>query len=178
MGDGGDGIDDVGGDGSERVGDEGDRARLERLIIADLRELTSESNWVARTFAEQNQLSANEFRALLFVMLAETNGVRLTAGELRKQMGLSGAAITYLVVRMTGIHHLRREVDPTDRRKVILRYDERGLAVARAFFAKLAAHNHGAMADLADADLVAAHRTFGAMVSAMQNFRTEIAVRP
>ena len=169
--------DDTGDEGPEGVADETDRGRLERLIVADLRELTSESDWVARTFAEQNQLSANEFRALLFVMIAETKGMRLTAGDLRKQMGLSGAAITYLVERMAEIGHLRREADPTDRRKVILRYDERGLAIARAFFAKLAAHNHGAMADLADADLVAAHRALGAMVGAMQNFRTEIAVQ-
>ena len=154
----------TGDDGPEGVADETDRGRLERLIIADLRELTSQSDWVARSFAEQNQLSTNEFRALLFVMIAETKGVRLTAGDLRKQMGLSGAAITYLVERMAEIGHLRREADPTDRRKVILRYDERGLAVARA-------------ADLADADLVAAHRAFGAMVGAMQNFRTEIAVQ-
>ena len=50
------------------------RRQLERLIAADLRELTSESDWIARTFAEQNKLSANEFRALLFVMIAETAG--------------------------------------------------------------------------------------------------------
>jgi MarR family transcriptional regulator, organic hydroperoxide resistance regulator len=56
------------------------RAQLERRMGADLRELTSESDWISRSFAEQNHVSANEFRALLFVMLAERTGV---AGALR-----------------------------------------------------------------------------------------------
>jgi DNA-binding MarR family transcriptional regulator len=146
---------------------------LERLIAADLRELTSESDWISRAFAEQNKLSANEFRALLFVMIAEAGGVRLTAGDLRKQMRLSGAAITYLVERMTGDGHLRRESDPNDRRKVILRYGERGMEVSRRFFAVLGQRNQDAMAHLPDADLEAAHRTFCAMVGAMRSFRDD-----
>jgi MarR family transcriptional regulator, organic hydroperoxide resistance regulator len=152
----------------------GDRLDLERLIGADLRELTSQSDWIARTFADQNNVSANEFRALLFVLIAETGGVRMTAGDLRKQMGLSGAAITYLVERMAEVGHLRRETDPTDRRKVILRYGEHGMDVARTFFQRLAQHNHVAMADLPDSDLEAAHRTFTAVVGAMKDFRAEL----
>jgi DNA-binding MarR family transcriptional regulator len=159
------------GNGTDRAAD---RLRLEQLIGADLRALTSESDWIARTFAERNNVSANEFRALLFVMIAETNGVRLTAGDLRKQMGLSGAAITYLVERMSEVGHLRRETDPSDRRKVILRYGEHGMEVARTFFSRLAQHNHGAMAGLPDSDLEAAHRTFDAVVGAMRRFRAEL----
>ncbi len=149
------------------------RAQLERLLGADLRELTSESDWIARSFAEQNDVSANEFRALLFVMIAEAKGVRLTAGELRRQMSLSGAAITYLVERMTADGHLRRETDPADRRKVILRHSDHGRDVARAFFSRLTRHNHVALAALPDSDLEAAHRTFSAMVEAMQDFRAQ-----
>jgi DNA-binding MarR family transcriptional regulator len=100
--------------------------------------------------------------------------VRLTAGDLRKQMGLSGAAITYLVERMSEVGHLRRETDPSDRRKVILRYGEHGMEVARTFFSRLAQHNHGAMAELPDSDLEAAHRTFDAVVGAMRGFRAEL----
>ena len=107
--------------------------------------MTSETDWVTRIFAEQNNLSANEFRALLFVMLAEGAGVDMTAGDLRRQMGLSGAAITYLVERMAETRHLRRETDPSDRRKVILRYDEHGMEIAMQFFGELAEHNRRAM---------------------------------
>ena len=138
--------------------------------------MTSESDWIARIFAEQNNVSANEFRALLFVMIAESEGRRLTAGDLRRQMGLSGAAITYLVERMADTGHLRRETDPADRRKVILRYADHGMTVARAFFAKLAEHNHRALSDLSDDDLETAHRTFVALAEAMRAYRAELPV--
>ncbi|HET7742247.1 MAG TPA: MarR family winged helix-turn-helix transcriptional regulator [Mycobacterium sp.] len=147
---------------------------MERVISADLRELTSESDWISRAFAVRNNVSANEFRALLFVMIAEHSGVRMTAGDLRKNMGLSGAAITYLVERMAENGHLRREMDPTDRRKVILRYGDHGWDVAREFFARLGEHTHAALADLPDEDLRAAHRTFGALVAGMRAYRAEM----
>jgi DNA-binding MarR family transcriptional regulator len=159
---------------SDRTDSADSRAQLERRMGADLRDLTSESDWISRSFAEQNHVSANEFRALLFVMLAEGAGVQLTAGELRKQMGLSGAAITYLVERMAEHGHLRRETDPSDRRKVILRYGEHGMSVAVEFFGKLSKHNEQAMAHLPDEDLEAAHRVFSAMVEGMRSFRDEL----
>ena len=71
-------------------------------------------------------------------MVAETSGAPLTAGELRQRMGVSGAAITYLVERMIASGHVRRESDPADRRKVILRVADHGLQVARGFFTPLA----------------------------------------
>lgn len=74
------------------------------------------------------------------------------------------AAITYLVERMIESGHLRRESDPADRRKVILRYAGHGREVAGAFFAPLATHRHAAMAYLSDSNLIAAHRVFIALI--------------
>jgi DNA-binding MarR family transcriptional regulator len=152
----------------------GERMRLERQIGADLRAMTSESDMISRSFAAENGVTANDFRALLIVMMAETAGTQLTAGDLRRQMGLSGAAITYLVERMTETGHLRRDADPKDRRKVILRYADHGMEIARAFFTKLSIHNHKALTELPDSDLEAAHRVFVALVKAMHTFRTEL----
>ena len=92
--------------------------------------------------------------------------------RLRKRMGLSGGAITYLVERMIASGHLRRESDPDDRRKVILRYDEHGMAVARDFFTPLAEHTRAALVDLPDEDLAAAHRVITALIAAMRAFQT------
>ena len=83
-------------------------------------------------------------------MVAENAGTPLTAGELRKRMGMSGAAITYLVERMIASGHFLRDSDPTDRRKVILRVADDGIDVARGFFTPLAEHNRRAMAGLPD----------------------------
>jgi DNA-binding MarR family transcriptional regulator len=151
-----------------------DRAALELLMAEDVRALTVESDQIGRLFAGRHDVSANDFRALLHVMVAETAGTPLTAGDLRKRMGMSGAAITYLVERMISSGHVLRESDPADRRKVILRVAEPGLAVARGFFTPLGAQSHTALAPLSDDDLVAAHRVFVALVSAMRMFRGEL----
>jgi DNA-binding MarR family transcriptional regulator len=151
-----------------------ERAQLEALIVADARALTAESDQIGRLFAAIHQVNPSDFRALLHVLVAETGGALLTAGELRQKMGVSGAAITYLVERMIESGHLRRESDPTDRRKVILRYADHGRKVAGAFFAPLARHTHAEMADLPDADLAAAHRVFTALIDAMRRFQEEL----
>ncbi|MCF6386272.1 MarR family winged helix-turn-helix transcriptional regulator [Mycobacterium sp. MBM] len=147
------------------------REELVRQIAADVRALSAESDQIGREFASRNGLSANDFHALLHIMVADAAGAPLTAGELRKLMGTSAAAITYLVERMIESGHLRREPHPGDRRKVILRYDDHGLAVANDFFTPLAEINSQALAGLPDADLDAAHRVFTALVGAMREFR-------
>jgi DNA-binding MarR family transcriptional regulator len=151
-----------------------DRSALESAVVADVQALSAESDQIGRVFAGAHELSANDFRALVHVMVAENAGTPLTAGELRSRMGMSGAAITYLVERMIASGHLRRESDPADRRKVILRYAQHGIEVGHAFFTPLADHTHRALADLPDEDLAAAHRVFTAVLAAMGGFRTDL----
>jgi DNA-binding MarR family transcriptional regulator len=158
--------------GSDQTG--GERTALESQITADLRVLTAESEQIGRVFAGSHDVRPTDFRALLHVMVAETNGRPITSGELRQRMGLSGAAITYLVDRMMASGHIARESDPGDRRKVILRYSETGLDTARAFFAPLGLHSHHTMSDLPDADLAAAHRVFTALIEAMRRYQSEL----
>ncbi|BBY18041.1 MarR family winged helix-turn-helix transcriptional regulator [Mycolicibacterium litorale] len=151
-----------------------DRAELEALIAADMRALSAESEQIGRAFAARHSLAPNDFRALLHIIVAETAGTPLTAGDLRKKMGVSGAAITYLVERMIASGHLRRDSDPADRRKVILRVAEPGRGVASEFFAPLAEHTTRAMAGIPDDDVAAAHRTFVTLLDAMSAFRRDL----
>lgn len=150
------------------------RAALESQISADLRVLTAESDQIGRLFAVVHDVRPTDFRALLHVMVAETAGEPITSGELRQRMGLSGAAITYLVDRMTASGHILRESDPGDRRKVVLRYSESGLDTARAFFTPLGMHTRAAMADLPDTDLAAARRVFAVLIEAMRRYQDEL----
>ncbi|WP_101950562.1 MarR family winged helix-turn-helix transcriptional regulator [Mycobacterium sp. 3519A] len=154
------------------------RSALESVIAADVRAMTAESDQIGKHFAGRHQVAANDFRALLHIMVAENAGMPLTAGELRRQMGVSGAAITYLVERMIASGHVRRDSDPADRRKVMLRVADHGMDVARGFFTPLAEHTRRALADIPDADLAAAHRTFTAVIDAMRAFRTELDASP
>ena len=150
------------------------RADLEKLMSADMRAVTAQSDRLGRYFARQNDVSGNDFHALLHVMVAETAGTPLTMAQLRQRMDVSPAAITYLVDRMIDAGHVRRESDPTDRRKALLRYENSGMELAHAFFTPLGIHLRSALAELPDKDLIAAHRVFSAMIEAMAIFEGEL----
>jgi len=150
------------------------RDALESLIAADLREMSTESDQIGRLFAVSHDVRPTDFRALLHIMVAETAGRPMTSGDLSQRMGLSGAAITYLVDRLIESGHIRRDSHPADRRKVILRYSEPGLDTARSFFNPLGMYTHDALNDLPDADLAAAHRVFTALIAAMRRFQSEL----
>jgi DNA-binding MarR family transcriptional regulator len=143
-------------------------------MSADMRAITAQSDRIGRHFARQNDVSGNDFHALLHIMVAETAGVPLTPAQLRQQMDVSPAAITYLVDRMIEAGHVRREPDPGDRRKTLLRYEKPGMALARSFFNPLGAELQSALTDLSDRDLTAAHRVFTAMIAAMSTFESQL----
>jgi DNA-binding MarR family transcriptional regulator len=152
-----------------------DRAELEKLMSADMRAVTAQSDRIGRHFARQHEVNGTDFHALLHIMVAETAGTPLTSAQLRQRMDVSPAAITYLVDRMIDAGHIRREPDPMDRRKTLLRYEKPGMALARSFFNPLGAELRSALADLPDRDLAAAHRVFMAMVAAMSAFESQLA---
>lgn len=143
-------------------------------MSADMRAITAQSDRIGRHFARQNDISSTDFHALLHIMVAETAGEPLTAAQLRRCMDVSPAAITYLVDRMIDAGHVRREPDPEDRRKTLLRYEKPGMALARSFFTPLGAELHTALADLPDRDLAAAHRVFTSMIEAMASFESRL----
>jgi DNA-binding MarR family transcriptional regulator len=154
------------------------RAELERELSADMRAITAQSDRIGRHFARTNEVGSSDFHALLHIMVSETAGTPLTLAQLRQRMDVSPAAITYLVDRMIDAGHIRREPDPEDRRKWLLRYEESGMTLAHAFFRPLGIHLSKAMADLSDRDLLAAHRVFTAMIAAMATFEDELADQP
>jgi DNA-binding MarR family transcriptional regulator len=150
------------------------RVELERQLSADMRAITAQSDRVGRHFAHLNDVSSNDFHALLHIMVGETVGKPLTLAQLRQRMDVSPAAITYFVDRMIEAGHIRREPDPDDRRKWLLRYESSGMTLAHTYFRPLGAHLSSAMADLTDKDLVGAHRVFTAMIAAMGTFEDEL----
>jgi DNA-binding MarR family transcriptional regulator len=146
-------------------------------MSADMRAVTAQSDRIGRYFARQNNVSSNDFHALLHVIVAETAGTPLTMAQLRQRMDVSPAAITYLVDRMIDAGHVRRESDPADRRKALLRYENSGMDLAFTFFSPLGVHLHNALTELPDTDLAAAHRVFTAMIVAMSTFESELATQ-
>lgn len=147
------------------------KRRAHELIVSDVQALSAESDQLGRTFSARHDLSVNDFRALLHVMVAEAQGAPLTQRELSERVDVSGAAVTYLVDRMVKSGHLRREPHSSDRRKVVLRYADHGSDVARAFFTPLSAHTETALQDFTVADLETAHQVMAAVIEAMTRFR-------
>jgi DNA-binding MarR family transcriptional regulator len=157
-----------------KINSSASRPQLEKLMSADMRAVTAQSDRVGRYFARQHDVSGNDFHALLHVMVAETAGAPLTMAQLRQRMDVSPAAITYLVDRMIDAGHIRRESDPADRRKALLRYEASGMELAHGFFTPLGVHLRAALAELPDEDLAAAHRVFSAMIAAMSVFEDNL----
>lgn len=150
------------------------RSELESMISSDVRALSAASEEIGRVFGSQNELRPNDFRALILIMVADVDGTPLTAGELGTQLGLSSAAMTYLVERMIESGHIRREKDDRDRRKVILRYADHGMEVARDFFRPLGSRTNAALTGVPDSDLAAAHRVFTVLIDAMRTHLGEL----
>jgi DNA-binding MarR family transcriptional regulator len=139
--------------------------------------MTAHSEQIGRQFARQHGVLISDLHALLHIMVAESAGQPLTLSQLRRRMNLSPASVTYLVDRMAEAGHIRREADPADRRKSLLRFEEHGLAVGREFFAPLGAHLRAALVDTSDADLVVAQGVLRVMITAMARFEEELLAR-
>lgn len=161
----------------EAAPDEG-RTAAESDIAADIRALTVISEQLGQVFAQANDLRPTDFRALTHIATADAEGHPLTAGRLGSLLGLSSAAITYLVERMIASGHIRRETDPGDRRKVILRYAEHGMAVANSFFGPLGHRTRAGMSGHSTEELLAAHRVLQAVIEAMRDHHSELTGDP
>lgn len=151
-----------------------DRSGLETQVGFDLRALNADTNRLERLFANLHNVSNNDLDALRHIIVSETAGTPLSSGELREHLGVSAAAVTYLVDRMIEGGHVRRDSDPSDRRRVILRYSEHGSKVAQEFFRPMRAHTQRAMADFSDEELGTTHRVLAAMSCAMKSYYDEV----
>ncbi|WP_069167433.1 MarR family winged helix-turn-helix transcriptional regulator [Nocardia altamirensis] len=145
-----------------------ERTALETEIATDIRALTAVSDQLGHLFARSNDLRPNDFRALLHIATAEFAGSPITPGQLGKLMGMTSAAVTYLVERMIESGHLRRVIDTNDRRRVILYHDERGSTAAHEFFIPVGTRTRAAMVEFPDADLRATHRVLSSVIAALR----------
>lgn len=150
------------------------RVSAEADIAADIRALTAVSEQISHLFARTHALRSTDFRALLHIATADAEGRPLTAGGLRELLGLSPAAITYLVERLIASGHIERETDMRDRRRVLLHYADHGMAVAGEFFEPLGRRTRTAMAAHPADDLQAAHRVLQSVITAMRAHHTAL----
>jgi DNA-binding MarR family transcriptional regulator len=118
------------------------RRRLESEFLLAVRRAGSVLQLLGAASAEKIGINVTDLNCLNILAL----GGRLTAGELARQTGLTTASITGVLDRLEEAGFVRRERDPGDRRRVIVRLDAgRGMRdVAPVFAPVIAAWRHAA----------------------------------
>ena len=120
------------------TGDSPDRARrrLESEFLLAIRRAGSVMQLLGAASAERIGINVTDLNCLNILAL----GGRMTAGELARATGLTTASITGVLDRLEEAGFVRRERDPHDRRRVIVRLDAaRGLRDVAPVFAPVIA---------------------------------------
>jgi DNA-binding MarR family transcriptional regulator len=108
------------------------RRRLEREFLVALRKAGSVMQLLGAASAERIGINVTDLNCLNILALAGS----MTAGELARETGLTTASITGVLDRLEEAGFVRRERDPGDRRRVIVRLDAaRGLRDVAPVFA-------------------------------------------
>ncbi len=94
-----------------------DPSALLAAVLREVRRMTAQSVLISQAVSERFGLSSSDLECLDLALLS--GGA--TAGEFAKATGLTTGAITGVIDRLERAGYVRRENDPTDRRKVIVR---------------------------------------------------------
>lgn len=151
------------------------RERLVEDVESLMRRLTVESERLAHEFAGRHDLHSTDFQALVHVMEAQRRGTPLSPGELGEALSLSSGATTAVIDRLERAGHLRRDRDPSDRRKVRLRWAEHGMAVAQDFFGGLLPVRDAVTGPMSEDELEVVRRFLAGMADGLADYRRSIA---
>jgi DNA-binding MarR family transcriptional regulator len=94
-----------------------DRSDLLAAVLREVRRMTAQSVLIGQAVSERFGLSSSDLECLDLALLS--GGA--TAGEIARATGLTTGAITGVIDRLERAGYVRREKDPSDRRKVIVR---------------------------------------------------------
>ena len=110
------------------------RRRLEGEFLLAMRRAGSVMQLLGAAAADRIGINVTDLNCLNILALRG----RMTAGELARATGLTTASITGVLDRLEEAGFVRREKDPGDRRRVLVRLDaERGLRDVAPVFAPI-----------------------------------------
>ncbi|MFC7975894.1 MarR family winged helix-turn-helix transcriptional regulator [Streptomyces cinereoruber] len=103
-------------------------------LVHLLRAVTVEFDLLGAEFAAREGLHPTDVRALVHLLDAARDGTRATPGWLGERLRLNSAGTTALVDRLERLGLVRRDRDTEDRRRVLLRVEEKAVELGWAFF--------------------------------------------
>ncbi|MEO7059300.1 MAG: MarR family winged helix-turn-helix transcriptional regulator [Lapillicoccus sp.] len=145
--------------------DPGTRRQHEAIEVGHLlRRLQAEGDRLNSAVASRQGVNQTDMAALMHIMEADLTGEPLTPTGLQRVLGLSSGATTAVIDRLEVAGHSRRERDTTDRRRVILRYDEAAREVGRRYFVPLAREISGVLDGFSDTEAATVQRFLAGVV--------------
>jgi DNA-binding MarR family transcriptional regulator len=147
-------------------------------LVGLVQMLIAEGQRIGHSFAHRHGLHPTDVEALIRVMVADERGAPVTAGELGAELGLTSGTVTSLLDRLARAGHIRRERDGSDRRRVIVRSGEAGMALAREFFTPLGALHRGATDDFTPEELEVVARYLAVTTTAFRAYREQLTAEP
>lgn len=139
---------------------EGEAIEVGRL----LRRLQAEGDRLNSAVATRQGVNQTDMSALMHIMEADLAGQPLTPTGLQRVLGLSSGATTSVIDRLEAAGHSRRERDTTDRRRVILRYDEGAREVGQRYFVPLAREISEILDGLSDEEAATVHQFLAGVI--------------
>ena len=148
------------------------------LLQANLqlgRELSARTLMFHAAVSDRVGLSAVEHKALDLLSRAGT----LTAGQLAELTGLTTGAITGLVDRLEKAGFVRRDRDPSDRRKVVIQpVLEKMEAEIAPLFADMGQQMEGLLSSYSDQELVTIQKFVTHSIAVLQEETAKLSTSP
>ena len=117
---------------NKKASQEGKQALAGRLMLA-LRRSSAAGVLHSQAIARRVGVNSSDLECLDLILMKGPS----TAGEIARHTGLTSGAVTGLIDRLERLGLVERAADPDDRRKVVVRVREDGIAPIAAYFAPM-----------------------------------------
>lgn len=116
----------------KRTSQEGKQALIGRLMLA-MRRSSAAGVLHSQAIARRVGVNSSDLECLDLILMKGPS----TAGEIARHTGRTSGAVTGLIDRLERLGLVERTADPNDRRKVLVRVREDGIAPIAAHFAPM-----------------------------------------
>jgi DNA-binding MarR family transcriptional regulator len=116
----------------QKLNQEGKQALAGRLMLA-LRRSSAAGVLHSQAIARKVGINSSDLECLDLILMKGPS----TAGEIARHTGLTSGAVTGLIDRLERQGLVERAADPDDRRKVLVRVRQEGIAPIAAYFAPM-----------------------------------------